>query len=79
VVNIINLIPSRPISRLGSFDVFLLEINEFSRKKHCSALRIEILIKVKVYLVKKPVIRYASIKTKSLIENDRTSYRFEYG
>ena len=76
MVNIINLIPSRPISiRLGSFDVFLLEINEFSRKKHCSALRIEILI-VKVYLVKKPVIRYASIKTKSLIENDRKIQSF---
>ena len=45
VVNVINLVPLRPISiKLSSLDVFLLETNEFSKKKHCSALRIEILI-----------------------------------
>ena len=45
IINVISLIPSHPISiKLGSFDVFLFETNEFSKKKHCSALRIEKLI-----------------------------------
>jgi len=47
IINVISLIPSHPISiklDIRSVFVFLLETNEFSKKKHCSALRIEKLI-----------------------------------
>ena len=72
----VSLVPSRPISiKLGSLDVFLLEINEFSKKKHYSALHWNIANRWSL-LDKKPVIR--SGKDETLIENKKI-IGFEYG